>query len=275
MRARHWIFAGAAISGLGAMAMTGLAQQRPPMPPQPGWPQNVDRERYAERWLVEVRNAADPSSVVEAYARAREALQHDVAAEREYVERMVALGLPEMTEVQARDVVAKRPREGVSRAVIAYMDARRGNDLAGLAGIVQAAQLAPDARFVQRTAGQLTAWYDVRADRRQIPQELAVSVEWMRRQMRRSLEFNEAYRRARSAYRDDWSERGLRAGGPYRQEVWSDPVGETDRSSDPWRPDAWRRLWDFGPGVRTEGPLPRDDDREPVPPPPPPRDGRR
>lgn len=260
MRPKRWIYAGAAIGGIGLAALSGLAQGRsqPPPPPLPSAP---DRGRTPDRWLSEVRSAGDPSSAVEAYARAREALAHDTAAEHAYMERMVAFGLPEMTEAQARDVKARWPRDGVSRAVVAYMDARRGNDIAALTGVVQAADLTPDDRFVQRTSGQLVAWFDVRADKRQIPTDLAASVESLRRRMRGNFEFNEAYRRARNTYREDWRERGFHAGAPFTRELWSDPyanVGVTE----PWKPDAWHRQSQFGPGVRPEGPLPPDDGRD-------------
>src|SRR3954470_6194179 len=50
--------------------------------------------------LSAIRNAPDPSAAVEAYARARTSNADPVALEKAYVERLVALGLPELAESQ-------------------------------------------------------------------------------------------------------------------------------------------------------------------------------
>src|SRR5437763_1137215 len=59
-----------------------------------------------------IMKAPDPSAVVDAYARAITAGQDVVSAESAYMRRLVELGLPEMAETQARDLTAKRPRDG-------------------------------------------------------------------------------------------------------------------------------------------------------------------
>src|SRR4051794_19815665 len=69
--------------------------------------------------LSAIKRAPDPSAVVEAYARARAGAADPVALEQAYVTRLVALGLPELAESQARDLTHRHPDDGVAWAVVA------------------------------------------------------------------------------------------------------------------------------------------------------------
>ncbi|HTL31392.1 MAG TPA: hypothetical protein VL282_19315, partial [Tepidisphaeraceae bacterium] len=54
--------------------------------------------------ITAIQNAADPSAVVEAYAKAQVAAPDSLPVEEAYVARLVSLGLPELAESQARDL---------------------------------------------------------------------------------------------------------------------------------------------------------------------------
>jgi hypothetical protein len=205
---KTWMFAGGLLAGVGATALPGLAQERTGLPPRHGHP--AEEQRYANQWLDEIRDATSPSAAVDAYARAIERVRRDGAVEHEYMHKMIDFGLPELAEQQARSVVDRRPRDGTARAVAAYMNARRGTDVAALQEIVVAADLSPGEPFVQRTAGQLLAWLDLRMDARQLPSELVGSVERMRRRFRGTPEFHQAYATTRDTYR-----RGTRVREPF------------------------------------------------------------
>lgn len=150
--------------------------------------------------LSAIRNAPDPSAAVEAYARARTGNADPVALEQAYVGRLVALGLPELAEAQARDLTHRRPDDGVAWAVVAYMDARRGDTSTAMADIVTAAHLAPDDPFVLRTTGQVAAYYDRNADRVDVAAGVKTAFEDVRKAAAVKDAYVRAYREASDAY---------------------------------------------------------------------------
>ena len=150
--------------------------------------------------LSAIKNAPDPSAAVEAYARARTANADPVAIEQAYVGRLVALGLPELAESQARDLTHRRPDDGVAWAVVAYMDARRGDTSTAMADIVTAAHLAPDDPFVLRTTGQVAAYYDRNADRVNVPAGVKTAFDDVRKAAAAKDAYTRAYREASDAY---------------------------------------------------------------------------
>lgn len=145
-----------------------------------------------------IEKAPDPSAAVEAYANAP--ARDSVALKQAYVKRLISLGVPEMAEAQARDLVKRRPDDGMAWAVVAYMDARRGKTSDSMEDIVLAVRRAGDDPFVQRTAGQILAHYDLTGDRTKVSNAVADSVEDARKTLDKKPEFTQAYQRARDAY---------------------------------------------------------------------------
>jgi hypothetical protein len=120
--------------------------------------------------------------------------------EQAYVKRLTALGLPEMAEAQARDLVKRRPDDGVAQAVVAYLDARKGDTAGALQGILIASRQAPSDPFVQRTAGQLIAYYDYKVDHTRIDATVRAELEKVRDAFRERTDYAQAYQRAIDVY---------------------------------------------------------------------------
>ena len=160
-------------------------------------------------WSIE--HAADPSAATDDYVKGISSGGDIAALEAAYVKRMVDFGVPDMATTQAADLAQRKPDNGVAHAVVAYGNAKRGEMNAALADIAKAVERAPDDPFVQRTAGQLIAWYDARADRSKVPDDLQQSIDAMRRRIGQSPTFVYAYEKSRE---------GMRAGTdvtPYAQ----------------------------------------------------------
>jgi hypothetical protein len=158
----------------------------------------ADAPGAAELGLL--RNAADPSSAIEAYTRALAVAPKDVVVKAAFVRRMVDFGLPEMADTQALDVVAKDQGNGLAWGVLAYMNAKRGRTSDALSDVVLATNRDVRDPFILRTAGQLLAWYDTRADKAQVPDDVKTSVETMRAAIEKRPACADAYRRAHDAY---------------------------------------------------------------------------
>ena len=82
---------------------------------------------------------------------------------------MVDFGLPEMAYYQAQTLTTLQVNNGLAWGVVAYVDARRAQMAEAIYAINLAGQFAPDNKFVQHTAGELVAWYDLKADKATIP----------------------------------------------------------------------------------------------------------
>jgi hypothetical protein len=147
-----------------------------------------------------IERAPDPSSAIAAYAQGVAADRDGVSVEQAYVKRLTALGLPEIAEAQARDLVKRRPDDGVAWAVVAYLDARKGDTTGALQGILIASRQAPDDPFVQRTAGQLLAYYDYKVDHTRIDGTVSAGLEKVRNTLRDRADYAQAYRRATETY---------------------------------------------------------------------------
>src|SRR5258708_35463391 len=80
------------------------------------------------------------------------------------------------------------------------MEARKGDTTAALEGILIANRQAGDDPFVQRTAAQLLAYYDYKADRTRIDGAVRTSLEQMRNDLRGKTEYAQAYERASDFY---------------------------------------------------------------------------
>jgi hypothetical protein len=150
--------------------------------------------------LDAIRRAPDPSAAVQAYAAAPHNTVNDPQLEQAYVERMATLGLPELAATQAQDLARRQPNDGMAWGVVAYMEAKAGRTDLALTDIVAAARYAPKDPFVQRTAGELLAWYDARGDKSQITQSLQVALETLRGTLAATDAYKDGYAQAVKAY---------------------------------------------------------------------------
>jgi hypothetical protein len=147
-----------------------------------------------------VQQAADPSAAVAAYANGVALNRNNVKLNEAYVRRMVDLGLPELAYHQAQTLTTLQPKAGLAWGVVAYVDARRGQMAEAISAIGLAGQFAPDDKFVAHTAGELCAWYDVKADKTQLPNSVKDGMNKVRAIVGKEAAFVEAYNTATKAY---------------------------------------------------------------------------
>lgn len=69
-----------------------------------------------------------------------------------------------------------------------------------ISAINLAAQYAPDQPFVQRTAGEILAWYDVKADKTRISENARTGLDKTRALLDKTAAFTQAYNTAKQAY---------------------------------------------------------------------------
>jgi hypothetical protein len=124
--------------------------------------------------------------------------------EHAYLHKMIDFGLPEMAVSQASDLTARNPKDGEAWAVVAYMNAKRAQGgpatAAALVNIQLAVRYAPDSPFVIRTAAQLVAWYDVRADKSQVDAAARAAVDDLQLRLANNTTYADAYMQARTDY---------------------------------------------------------------------------
>src|SRR4029450_5640065 len=109
--------------------------------------------------------ARDPSAPVSAYVNGVAFDRNDPKLSEAYVLRMVDLGLPELAFHQAQTLTTLQSDNGLAWGVVAYVEARRGNMAEAISAINLAGQFAPTSPLVERTAGEIIAWYDMKADK--------------------------------------------------------------------------------------------------------------
>src|ERR1019366_6908195 len=112
-----------------------------------------------------IQQAPDPSAVVAAYGSGIALAPNDPKLHEAYVARMVDMGLPEMAYHQAQTLTTLQPDNGLAWGVVAYVDARRGQMPEAVSAINLAGQFASSNKFVAHTAGEILAWYDLKADK--------------------------------------------------------------------------------------------------------------
>ncbi len=147
-----------------------------------------------------IEQAPDPSSVVEAYANGFALNRDDPALYAAYVKRMVDLGLPAIAYHQAQTLTSLQPRNGLGWGVVAYVDARRADMVSAVSAINLAGQFAPNSKFVQSTAGEILAWYDVEANKSQLPASARAGLARIRSLLEKDTAFTQAYDTAKEAY---------------------------------------------------------------------------
>ncbi|HEX7010638.1 MAG TPA: hypothetical protein VF184_11685 [Phycisphaeraceae bacterium] len=195
-RASLWLIAALA---WGSWLTPALAQEAPVPEVTPAQEPAPAEARADVQAILE---APDPSRVVEAYARARAASPDDSAILEAYVRRMAELDLPELAQTQAQELTVRNPQHGLAWGVLAYTSAQQQRTPEAMANILAAVRYAPHEPFVQRTAGQLLAWYDTDPAAAELPEALKASIERMRTalQIQNAEAYEEGYRLAREAY---------------------------------------------------------------------------
>ncbi|HSZ58276.1 MAG TPA: hypothetical protein VK797_21605 [Tepidisphaeraceae bacterium] len=183
----------------GSPAVVFAADPPPTQPaPESKLVTDIQADAKVREAISSIEKAPDPSSAVEAYAKA--AGTNSVPLKQAYVKRLVTLGVPELAEVQSRDLVQNVPDDGLAWAVVAFMDARRKNMPASLYDIVIAVRRAADDPFVLRTAAQILAYYEVYGDPNKMEAGLRESVAQARIALSAKPAFAQAYREAKRAY---------------------------------------------------------------------------
>ena len=119
---------------------------------------------------------------------------------------MVDMGLPEMAYHQAQTLTTLQPNDGLAWGVVAYVDARRGQMPEAVSAINLAGQFASSNKFVAHTAGEILAWYDLKADKTKLPDNAKDGLIRVRALLDKQPAFTEAYDTARKAYQGQTSE---------------------------------------------------------------------
>lgn len=151
--------------------------------------------------LQAIQQAPDPSAAVAAYANGVAINRNDPKLEAVYVSRMVDLGLPELAFHQAQMLTTLQSNNGLAWGVVAYVDARRGQMPEAISAINLAGQFAANNPFVERTAGELVAWYDTKGDQATLPENVREGLTKIRNSLQQRPAFTEAYNKAMNAYK--------------------------------------------------------------------------
>ena len=147
-----------------------------------------------------IQQAPDPSAAVAAYGSGLAIASNDPKLHEAYVARMVEMGLPEMAYHQAQTLTTLQPNNGLAWGVVAYVDARRGQMPEAVSAINLAGQFASSNKFVAHTAGEILAWYDLKADKSKLPDNAKDGLIRIRGLLDKQPAFTEAYETARKAY---------------------------------------------------------------------------
>jgi Flp pilus assembly protein TadD len=188
MTSRRLSAIGVASAIVSMVAVSACAQTT--MPSATGATYGASANRPAAP-IEAIRQAPDPSATIEAYAKGVAVEPATDALREAFIQRMVEFGVPAMAESQARELVNRRPSNGLAWAVLAYADAARGQLMTAVDNISHAVHLLPNDEFVQRTAGQLLAWYDTMADLPKVPDATKRTVQRVRTTMTGKAAFNE------------------------------------------------------------------------------------
>ncbi len=188
---RAMLLSGALMLGILAPPAFGQTSDQPAAPS----PEVAQPAGQIGSLVQAIESAADPSQVVAAYARSS-AAGYGTNPEllSAYVNKMITFGLPDAAYIQAQTLVDVDPKNGVAWGVLSYMAARQGQMAEALADLAQAGNRAPDDKFIQATAGQLLAWYDM--NKPTVSDSLKNSLDKVRKMMSSQKAFKDAYQQA-------------------------------------------------------------------------------
>jgi hypothetical protein len=158
--------------------------------------------------LEGLARAPSPSAAVEAYAKARLANPNNLLVDQVYMRRMVELGAPEMCASQAERITRSVPDDYLAWAVLAFNSAANNDFANALTQLARAARNESRDPFVQRTGGQLMAWFDTAADQAQLPADAIDAARDIRRLLGGRSDFAAAYRDARAYYQQQGQPQG-------------------------------------------------------------------
>ena len=147
-----------------------------------------------------IEQAPDPSATVAAYVNGAAVDRNDPKLSEAYVIRMVDLGLPELAFHQAQMLTTLQSNNGLAWGVVAYVEARRGNMAEAISAINLAGQFAPNNPLVERTAGEIMAWYDIKADKATLSENAHRGLTMIRQLLEKYPEFANSYDTAKKAY---------------------------------------------------------------------------
>ena len=148
----------------------------------------------------DIQQASDPSAAVSAYASGFAADRTNVVLHNAYVTRMVDFGLPELAYHQAQLLTSLDAHNGLAWGVVAHVNARQTDMPGAISAITLAAQSAPEHPFVQRTAGEVLAWYDAKGAQAYMSEDCRTGIAKTRALMTNRPAFTDAYNAARRAY---------------------------------------------------------------------------
>ena len=152
--------------------------------------------------LEALEDANSFAAADKAYAAGAAIDANSPALNEVYLIKMLELGAPERALRQALIVEKVDPTHGLVLGVIAYVQAQRGEMADALAGIIMASMSLPEDPFVVRTAAQLTAWYDLKPDRPEIPGYVKEALADARKELSKQKQFTDAYDEAKAAYKE-------------------------------------------------------------------------
>jgi hypothetical protein len=190
----------AGMLAVAAWAAGPAAAQTVPASPKPEAAPAADA---VAPYIQSIEQATDPSALISAYANGFAADRTSLKLHLAYIRKMIDFGMPEMAYHQAELAANLDPRNGLVRGVLAYVNAKRGLMPEALSEIVQAATLSPDQPFVQRTAGELLAWYDRNFLNLKIADSTKVSLDSTRNALASRAPFAQAYEEAKKALAEE------------------------------------------------------------------------
>jgi len=159
-----------------------------------------------------VRTAATANEAVAAYTAGLALDRDNVTLQEAYVRRLVELNAPQLAEPVARRLVAVRPDDSLAWAVVAFSEAKRGNMVDALTDIAVSARKGSDDPFVQRTTGEMLAWYDNVPNRPALPAGIAADLDAARKALANQPTFSGAYAKADAFYKNPPRPDGVAAG---------------------------------------------------------------
>lgn len=144
--------------------------------------------------LIEaIRTSKTPSEAITAYASAYAATGAETMTERAFILQMIDFGVPEMSQKQAEDLAA-HGSDGIAYGVLAFSSARADKLDEAITHIKEAGRISPNDQFVQRTAGQILAWYDVKNAQKAFPDAVQKAAEDVRERLGSRRAFATAYK---------------------------------------------------------------------------------
>jgi len=150
-------------------------------------------------YVQALRSAKDPSAAIAAFSGGLAVDARSVELHEAYLRRMVNFGMADATSLQAKTLVELDADNGLGWAVIAFVNAQRGQIEQSISAMVKAVRKLPDDRFVLYTAGQLLAWYDHAPGPLAITQAARNTLEEFRRDLSGSKAFAAGYQATRDA----------------------------------------------------------------------------